>query len=208
MRERELRGRRRMAWLVLATACAGGTAIASAGRLATAWPTRVPIAREHRQERKTDHRPGELCAGGMDALAHIELVPDAVVKQAGREQVEYHSEIVVHRGKNVGVAWKADVIDDRGGVVVPSLDVGAFKGKGGDVAMSRALRADLQDGFYALRVRAGVTADGEVPDVVQSVQHIQVKDGRWTELSDSEWGSRSREAQAFSEAELAAGGVR
>jgi hypothetical protein len=207
MRPGEWKGERRVALLAVVVAGAGWTAIASAGLLA--GPTRVPIAREHRHEsRKVEHRPGELCAGGEASLARIEVVPEAVVRQAGRERVEYHSEIALHRGKKVGVAWKADVINDRGVVVVPNVDVGAFKGKSGDVAVSKTLRADLNDGFYSLRVRAAVTAEGEVPDVLESAQHLEVKGGRWTELTDSEWTERSNEAQAFSAAELSARGMR
>lgn len=72
--------------------------------------------------------------------------------------------------------------------------------------MSRSptpLSAPLGDGFYSLRVRAAVTADGEPADVVEAVQHVEVAGGRWIELDDQEWFERAQANQAFTAAELA-----
>jgi hypothetical protein len=169
-------------------------------RVAIQRPPQVPQAPRTRQ-------PGELCNGGLDPLATIEIVPDVAVNIAGREHVEYHSEISLQRGQKVGVAWSADVVDDRGNVVVAKLDTGTFKGHAGHVAFTNALKTPLNDGFYALRVRAAVTDADEGADIVEAVQHVEVAGGRWAELSDREWFERSQANQVFTTAELATRGL-
>jgi hypothetical protein len=201
-----LRSRLAIAGLLLAST--GGGAAGLAGTFAPPRETRIAIQRPPRAPQAQKIRqPGELCNGGLDPLATIELVPDVAVTIAGREHVEYHSEISLGRGQKVGVAWSADMIDDRGNVVVSKLDVGTFKGRAGQVAFTNALRAPLDDGFYALRVRAAVTDAVEGSDMVEAVQHIEVAGGRWAELSDREWLERSKARQAFTALELAARGL-
>ena len=189
-------------------ACAGGSAAVLAGPLATPRQTRIAIQRPARAPAAARVRQaGDLCNGGLDPLATIEIIPDVMVNIAGREHVEYHSEISLRRGQKVGVAWTADLIDDRGNTVVSKLDAGTFKGQAGHVAFTNPLKTPLGDGFYALRVRAAVAAGDEGADVVEAVQHIEVAGGRWTELTDREWSERSQANQAFTAAELAARGL-
>jgi hypothetical protein len=194
----------RLAIVGLTLVSAGGSALALARSLATAGGSRTAIQRPHRvAESPRTPRPGDLCNGGLDPLATIEIVPDVLINQAGREHVQYHSEIALRRGQKMGVAWSADLIDDRGNVVIAKLDAGTFAGQAGHVAFTRPLSTPLDDGFYSLRVRAAVTAEGEPADVVEAVQHVEVMGGRWTELDDQEWFERSRATQAFTAAELA-----
>jgi hypothetical protein len=170
-------------------------------------PRITPIARGPARTAARPHGPGELCAGGLDAIARIEIVPDRVVEQGGRQRVEYHSEIAIDRGEGVGVAWTADVIDDRGAQVVAQLDAGTFAGRGGNLALTGPLVANLADGFYTIRVRAALTATDEPDTVLEAAQHVEVAAGRWNELADDEWFARSRASQAFSAAEILTRGL-
>jgi hypothetical protein len=54
-----------------------------------------------------DTAPGDFCNGGLDPLATIEIVPDVLINQAGREHVQYHSEIALRRGQKMGEAARA-----------------------------------------------------------------------------------------------------
>jgi hypothetical protein len=182
---------------------AAGTAAA----LNAPGETRIAIERRVRAPGAPAPRhSGELCGGGMSSLASIEIIPDAIVRNAGREHAEYHAEIAVQRGTKVGIAWNVDLIDDRGNPVVAKLDAGSAKASAGNVALTSPMTLQLGDGYYSLRVRAAVTADDEPSDVVEAFQHIEVKGGQWAELDDHEWFERSRARQAFSAAELAARG--
>lgn len=170
-------------------------------------PRITPIARGTARPVARTQAPGDLCAGGLDAVAQIEIVPDRVVEQGGRQRVEYHSEIAIERGDSVGVAWTADVIDDRGAQVVAQLDAGTFAGRGGNIALTGPLVANLADGFYTIRVRAAITATDEPDTVLEADQHVEVAAGRWNELADDEWLERSRASQAFSAAEILTRGL-
>jgi hypothetical protein len=190
-----------LAGLVLAGSGGVGAAMTELGATPIAIEramSRAPVARAQ--------EPGELCSGGMDGLARIEIVPDAVVEQGGRERVEYHSEIIIERGDTVGVAWQADVVDDRGAQVIAQLDAGSFTGRAGNTALTRPLVANLADGFYAMRIRVAVTADEEAT-VLEAVQHVEIDRGRWIELTDEEWFVRSRATEAFTAAELTTRGL-
>lgn len=198
----------RLAIVGLTLASAGGGAVAVARSIAVPDDSRTAIQRSQRAaEPPRTPREGDLCNGGLDRLATIEIIPDVLINQAGREHVQYHSEITLQRGQKMGVAWNADLIDDRGNVVIAKLDAGASAGPAGHVAFTRPLGTPLGDGFYSLRVRAAVTADGEPSDVVEAVQHVEVRGGRWTELDDAEWFARSRASQAFTTADLTTGRV-
>jgi hypothetical protein len=198
----------RLAIVGLTLVSAGGGAAALARSLAAPGESRTAIQRSHRApESPRTPRAGDLCNGGLDPLATIDIVPDVLINQAGREHVQYHSEITLRRGQKMGVAWRADLIDDRGNIVIAKLDAGTFAGHAGHVAFTHPLGTPLDDGFYSLRVRAAVTADGEPSDVVEAVQHIEVRGGRWTELDDREWFERSQASQAFTAAELTTGRV-
>lgn len=141
------------------------------------------------------------CAGGPEALAQIELIPDAVIKTGSRERIEYHGEISSKRGKALGVAWSADVVDDRGQIVRAGIEKGQGRGKGpSDAIVTRAISADLPDGFFFLRLQAAIAADGEPSDVLQAEQFLEVRDGLWIELDEADWRSRSRATLAFVEA--------
>lgn len=166
---------------------------------------RIPIERTARAAGAVVARapqPGDSCAGGGRRAADVEIVPDAVLLEGGRERIEYHGEVAVHRGQNVGVAWEATVVDDRGRVMGQSLDRGAARRQRGEVAFTKALLATLPDGYYALRVRAAVSPPDEPVDIVESVRYLEVKGARWGELTDLEWFARSRANQVFTEAEL------
>jgi len=203
-----MRKRSRLAVVGVLLVSIGGGAGALAKSLASPGETRIAVQRLHKAPQAPRVRQkGDLCNGGLDPLATIEIIPDVLVTKAGREHVEYHSEISLLRGQKVGVAWDVDMIDDVGNVVVAKLDTGTFKGQAGHVAFTNALKTTLNDGFYSLRVRAAVAADGEPSDIVESLQHIEVQGGRWAELSDQEWFERSRANQAFTAAELAARGL-
>jgi hypothetical protein len=180
----------------------------AAAALGAMGPMRIAIERDRAAAAVAHrHEPGVLCAGGLDELAQIEIVPDAFVEEGGRERVEYHSEITVQRGDGVGLAWNADVVDDRGATVVARLDAGAVGGRAGQVAFTGPLIARLADGFYALRVRVAVTAADEPATVIEAVQRVAVESGRWIELTDEQWFERSRANEAFTEAELVTRGL-
>lgn len=181
---------------------AAGVVTASAATGLGLVETRVAIERPASSDRHA-HTSEHACSGA-DRVGHVEIVPDAVVSRRGRERIEYHSEIALHRGKNVGVAWNADVIDDRGRIVA-TLDAGSARKGQGEVAFTKALAADLPDGFYGVRVRAAVAPSDEPADVFEAIQHVEVKGGRWAELSPSEWSKRSRANEVFQVADAKGG---
>jgi hypothetical protein len=137
------------------------------------------------------------CNGGSEYPIDIELVPDSVVTNAGRESVEYHAEINVHRGNGVGLAWQAEVIDDRGRVVVPNLAKGSAKAKKSDSVLTAGLRADLSDGFYVLRVRVAVAPADEPATLLEAHQYVSVSNGKWREMDDIQWRKDSNVRLAF-----------
>ena len=137
------------------------------------------------------------CSGGSEDPAELTLVPDAVLTDAGRETVEYHGEIAVNRGHSVGVAWEADVVDDRADKVYDKLAVGSAKGAKGESKTTGAILAKLADGFYILRVRAAISPDDEPSTVLEATQHINVENGKWREMTDVEWRKRSNASLAF-----------
>lgn len=170
--------------------------------------TRVTVARPPAapQAAPREYKPGS-CLGGAEPIAKIHLLPDAVVTQSGRQWVEYHGEVRIHRGTNVGVAWDADVLNDRGQIVMSKLISGSARSNAGETVSTKAIVAQLNDGFYAVRVRAAITSATDPSDVIESVQHVQVSKGQWKELTDIQWRERSRATIAFSEAEIAGRGL-
>lgn len=186
--------RSQIAWSVVAAAVGVAVVAAAAPR-----ERRLPV--ERATPRAAVVSKNLTCAGGPEALAQIELIPDAVIKTGSRERIEYHGEISSKQGKAVGVAWSADVVDDRGQVVRSGVEKGQGRGKGPDGSIvTRAISADLPDGFFFLRLQAAVAADGEPSDVLQAVQFLEVRDGLWIELDEADWRSRSRATLAFVEA--------
>jgi hypothetical protein len=178
----------------------GSLGVAALSHAATRT-VRIPIERPVAKSAALD--PTVICQGEPERLAEITLIPDAVIRQNGRERIEYHGEVVANTTKRLGVAWHADVIDDRGQLVALDVDKGEGRGQGaGDMLVTRALSANLPDGFYALRLRAAVAAEGEPSDVLTAVQHLEVRNGTWSEIEQSDWLARSRASQAFSEAEV------
>jgi hypothetical protein len=162
-------------------------------------PGRVAIARE------VDKGPvgapagaGPLtCKGGMDYPAEVRLVPDAVVTIGGRESVEYHAEIDLTKGGKVGLAWEADVVDDRGQKVASKLAAGTGRGKAGDTATTGAIRAQLADGYYMLRFRVAVSPDDAPATVMQAIQYVNITGGKWREMDDVQWRADSNARLAF-----------
>jgi hypothetical protein len=157
---------------------------------------RRAIERPHRAAVQQERAAAASC--GQDYLATIDLVPDAVVSSGASERIEYHAEISVLRGTNVGVAWESDVVDDRGAVVVSNLARGTARSQNGDVVVGSPIAANLTNGFYAVRAKAAVSADGEPVMVVEHAQYIQVSNGKWAELTDVEWANSSRARLAHS----------
>ena len=110
---------------------------------AVAWaqaapPARTPIQRvQTKATTSPTPKQGVSCQGGPEGLADIELIPDAVISQGGRERIEYHAEIVAKRGQRLGIAWNADVISDRGQVVASGLDTGQATKRSGDAVVTR-----------------------------------------------------------------------
>lgn len=182
--------------LIGITLAGSGGVVAATGARATV----IPIARP--RPAPATHAPGDVCAGGQDAPARVAIVPDTFVSEGGRERVEYHSEIAIARGDHVGVAWTADVVDDRGVRVGAPLDVGSFAGRGGNVALTGPLVARLADGFYTIRVRAAITSVDDADTVISAAQRVEVTGGHWLELGEDEWFERSRASEAFSAAEI------
>jgi hypothetical protein len=133
----------------------------------------------------------------MDYPAAVRLVPDAVVTTGGREAVEYHAEIDLHKGGKVGLAWEADVVDDRGQTVASKLAAGTGQGKAGDTAASTAILAPLPDGYYMLRFRAAVSPDSGPATVMQAIQYVNVSGGKWREMDDVQWRADSNAHLAF-----------
>ncbi len=111
-----------MRWALLVLGVASGAAVIAALAMQTTTARRgmtgrVPVARATTKADPGDNRENRsklTCSGGLDYPADIQLIPDAVVTPTGREAVDYHAEINVHRGKAVGLAWQAEAVDDRG----------------------------------------------------------------------------------------------
>jgi len=137
------------------------------------------------------------CSGGMDYPATVRLVPDAVVTTGGRESVEYHAEIDLHKGGKVGLAWEADVVDDNGQKVASKLAAGTGRGKAGDTAATGAISAQLADGYYMVRVRVAVSPDDAPATVMQAIQYVNVSNGKWREMDDVQWRADSNAHLAF-----------
>lgn len=156
-------------------------------------PGRVAIAREI--DKAPAAAPAEAepstCNGGVEYPADVRLVPDAVVTNGGRESVEYHAEIDLHKGGAVGLAWEADVVDDRGQKVASKLAAGTGRGKAGDKTATGAIRAQLPDGYYMLRVRVAVSPDDAPATMMQAIQYVNVTNGKWRELDDVQWRADS-----------------
>ncbi len=128
---------------------------------------------------------------GQEAIGELELVPDMVRRSAvGRERVDYHADLHLNRGKNAGVSWRFDILDDRGTMVRSAVTEGTARGSGGDTLTTTSAGADLPDGFYALRLRAAIVGD-DVSDVLEAIQHVQVAGGLWRELTADEWYTES-----------------
>jgi len=163
-------------------------------------PHRVAIAREvnRTQIQRPDERLPQTCQGGVDYPAGVELVPDAVITVGGRESVEYHAEVNVRQGKAVGLAWDADVVDDRGRTVASKLSTGTAKAKAGDTNATGAIVArNLPDGYYMLRARVAVSADDAPATVMEAVQYVNVSGGKWREMDDVQWRANSNASLAF-----------
>jgi hypothetical protein len=160
---------------------------------------RIPI--ERASEAPGDVRNESLSHGlthGLEWPADIELFPDALlVSTEGRESVEYHAEISVVRGANVGVSWTADIIDDRGNIIHSALTKGAERAAKGSVKVTGPIRAELKDGFYAVRVQAAIAPEDEATTIMESIQYVEVTKGKWRELTDIEWYELSRASIAF-----------
>lgn len=161
--------------------------------------SRVAIARAKSEATPKDKSAVRLtCPGGTEAPAKVRLVPDAVITTAGRESVEYHAEIDVHRGKAVGLAWEAEVIDDRGRKISSKLTSGTARAKAGDTnATGSILAQQLRDGFYMLRVRVAVSPDDAPATVMEAVQYVNVSGGKWREMDDIQWRADSNARLAF-----------
>ena len=138
---------------------------------------------------------------GVENVAKVELIPDAVLVKGNSEKIEYHAEISIRRGKDVGVAWEAEVVDDRGALVASKLAVGSDRLADGDTAVTPEISVDLLDGFYSLNLRAAIVPADEASTVVHAEQFLEVKNGIWTELTDLEWRSRSKVTLAHSDVE-------
>lgn len=179
----------------------GGLAIfLSLTSLSPTPASRVAIAREvtPNAKRATTASPRLTCSGGMEAPAHVRLLPDAVIAVAGRETVEYHAEIDVNRGKSVGLAWEAEVIDDRGQRISSKLAPGTARAKAGDTnATGGILPQQLPDGFYMLRVRVAVSPDDAPATVMEAIQYVNVNGGKWREMDDAQWRADSNVRLAF-----------
>jgi hypothetical protein len=165
----------------------------------SAGSRRVPIAREAKlPSRLSSPNPNLTCPGGADYPADVQLVPDAVITTGGRESVEYHAEINVHRGGAVGLAWQADVIDDRGNAVAPNLATGTANAKAAQsVTTAGILAQNLPDGYYKLRVRVAVSADHEPATVMEAVQPIRLSKGQWQEMDADQWRNQSNARLAY-----------
>jgi hypothetical protein len=172
--------------VVAATACAAVGVPSIAER-------RIPI--EYIRDVPT--RPSAVHPG-LEWPAQIELIPDAlIISPEGRESVEYHAELTVARGKSVGIAWDGEVLDDRGNVVLSGLAKGQERGSEGSVHVTAPILVDLADGFYALRVRAAIVPDDEPSTIMESIQYVELAQGKWIELTMYEWYERSRAGIAF-----------
>lgn len=162
--------------------------------------SRVAIARDVKSRpTQTADNPADLtCRGGIDYPAFVELVPDAVITEAGREAIEYHAEVSIRRGKSVGLAWEAEVIDDRGQKVASQLAKGAATGKAGDTASTGAILArSLPDGYYMLRARVAISPDDAPATVMEAIQYVHVTGGKWREMDDIQWRANSSAQLAF-----------
>jgi hypothetical protein len=191
--------RRWKRWTPLVIGVATGGAIVCGVAIEPVHSGRVAIARE--AKKSPDRGPANAgpltCQGGEDYPAAVRLVPDAVVAVAGREAVEYHAEIDLHKGTSVGLAWEADVVDDRGQKVASKLAAATARGKKGDNLQTAAILAQLPDGYYMLRVRVAVSPDNAPATVMQAVQYVNVSGGKWREMDDVQWRADSNAQLAF-----------
>jgi len=179
--------------LGLAVVLIGGSA------LGVGKQQRTPIASAGpRPAQKATH---ELtCKGGEDSPVRVELFPDAVVNQKGKQRIEYHAEIDVKARKGVAAAWRAEVRNDRDQVVQSDLAKGSGKGKRTDVLQSATIAADLPDGYYELRFTAAVAGDDSASTFATASQFLQVSGGAWREIDEAEWRRDSRITWSHDEA--------
>jgi len=164
----------------LAVVLLGGSA------LGVGQQVRTPVASAG--PRLAEHAAHELtCKGGEDSPVHVDLFPDAVVNEKGKQRIEYHAEIDVKAKKGVAAAWRAEVRNDRDQVVRSDLARGNGKGKHADVLQSSAIGADLPDGYYELRFTAAVAGDDSASTFATASQFLHVSAGAWREIDEAEW---------------------
>jgi hypothetical protein len=131
------------------------------------------------------------CSGSDDRLGRVELVPDAVRSTSTSARIEYHAEIEVKQGTNVGIAWTGEIVDDRGRLVQERLAEGTASGSAGQRAETVSFSPTLPDGFFALRVHAAVVTQDQRTDILDGRQYVRVRNGVWTELNDRDWRALS-----------------
>jgi hypothetical protein len=187
---------------VLASLAALAALVPAAQGLQRTKAQRIPIERVRAETVETSSRI--QVHPGLSWPARVELIPDAVLSRDGRESVEYHAEVSVVRGRRVGVAWEFEVVNDIGTVLHTGITNGRSRVAAGSLVFTEPVNVELADGFYALRAHVAVAVDDEPTITLESSQHVEVAQGKWVELTPSEWYDRSRAGIAFTDEELAA----
>jgi hypothetical protein len=123
-----------------------------------------------------------------------ELIPDAVITEAGQQSIEYHAELTSLVDSSGSVAWSATVVDDVGHLVQDLGKGQELAGAKGTVT-TPALRPRLADGYFFLRVRAAI-AGAELDEVADATQYLVVKNGVTSEMSYDDWSKVSRDTLA------------
>lgn len=165
------------------SALAGGIAALA---VAAARPSdRVPVLRPPRAE-----VPASRAAHGLEYLAEVELVPDAVVRAGATEAIEYHAEITTKGEVPVGVAWSVRLFTDRGKLVATQSE-GSNAGLPGAVVNTSSFCPRVADGFYELRAEVATAASDRPGGTVRAIQHLRVHGGKMFEITDAEWFEKS-----------------
>jgi hypothetical protein len=127
-------------------------------------------------------------------MLEAELVPDAVRVTGATETIEYHAEVASRLPEGAAFAWSASIVDDRGTLIT---NVGSGEGPIGsaETKSTGPLLANLQDGFYALRIMvAAHSLNWE--DVAEGVQYLRVKNQKMREMTPTDWYQASRASLA------------
>jgi hypothetical protein len=122
----------------------------------------------------------------------IALIPDTVEVRGKEERIRYHAEIDIEQGDSTGIAWELQFFDDRGKPMSEVLESGRGRGKKSDKLITKPVSMSLTDGYYELRLRTAVSTSERWSALLGDCVYLEVKNGKWTELTGEEFLNLSR----------------